>query len=401
MLADEDVRALLNQAPVPPTRLGVDGLLHAGRRKVRQRRLTAAGGVAALVVAVVAVLVGPAGLARHDGNAPLPPAVTPSPDNASPPATKPGECRYSELAVPPGGHLTLSAVSPNGRYVGGSGYLPVGQRPVLWTDGIPQVLGDEFGSVMEVNSAGVVLVDDELSNFAQSLRVYNSSGSYQLTGPAGTTWTQFIDPVMNERGDIVAVGADNHGGTRTLLWPAGAHTGQVLPLPKDAEVKGIADDGTLIGTLSDRWAYRWDAKGHGTRLSEPAGWYRARAYAVQGDWVLGELVRYATPPTAPLPADKPDVVPVLWNLRTGQFVELPQITMGVAVTASGLVLGFRDDQQLPGTDAPVLVQGSTVRQLPLAGKELDGIGMSGSGLVIANTRIPGTKGDPQLSTWQC
>lgn len=101
----EDIKGLLGKAfgPEPPLTVDRDAIVRRGRRQVRLRRLTASGGVAA---AVVAVVLGAALLSNQpsdDGDltAGVPASTTPAPTSTTP----------SDLA-PAGPELPLTTTAP-------------------------------------------------------------------------------------------------------------------------------------------------------------------------------------------------------------------------------------------------------------------------------------------------
>lgn len=144
---------------------------------------------------------------------------------------------------------------------------------------------------------------------------------------------------------------------------AGSTTPTRLPLPAGAGVRDIADDGTLIGTVYDNGvgvaAYTWDQQGNGRKLETPAG-RTTGATAAAGDWIAG--------------GQWPDMIPVLWNRRTGKLVKVGATAKpgkegpgpAEAVNASGLVVTrgsvYRGGRQLT-LEAP---RGQTARATTVA-----------------------------------
>jgi hypothetical protein len=397
VLADEEIRGLLRQAQVPPTQLAIAGLLHAGRRRVRQRRLGALGGVAVLAVAVVAILLGPGALAGRQGAAPVPPAVSASPD----PAPSDGACPMTDLAVPDGAHgAEATAISANGRYIAGMATMPDGQRPIMWTDGVPRVLSPDFGLVGVVNSAGTAVMQVQVSATVEGLRVSTAGGSYLLAGPAGTHWVQFVDPLLNDRGDIVAVGVDDHSGTAVLSWPGGAVTGHVVALPGDARVNGIGEDGTLVGFRGDRTPWVWDSTGHGRQLPIPAGWARAELHSIRAGQVVGALIRDKAPSTGASLPGKPAVVGAVWSLSGGEPTQLPELSDTGSINAAGRVTGPTQGLQRDW----VVLSGHDIRRLAMP----TGWSIRGTSAISDNGRLAGEiqmkqNGQPvnRAVTWQC
>ena len=86
-----------------------------------------------------------------------------------------------------------------------------------------------------------------------------------------------------------------------FYWPAGTDVARKIPLPADAGVFGITDDGTVVGGVYHdgvgEAGYTWDLAGHGTKLATPAGTATV-GYAINGDWVAGgvwPISRLASP----------------------------------------------------------------------------------------------------------
>jgi hypothetical protein len=113
---------------------------------------------------------------------------------------------------------------------------------------------------------------------------------------------------------VTVAPAGNSGGEGSivLFWPAGQSVAKKLPLPAGANVMAILDDGTLVGALYKNGeaiaAYTWDQQGRGHKLATPQGQTGA-AYAARGDWATGGFW--------------PAMSTARWNLRTGEFIELP------------------------------------------------------------------------------
>jgi hypothetical protein len=342
---EEQLRNRLEAVDVPPSRLDMDVLVRAGRRRAFRRRSAQAAGGMALVTGVLLAV--PSILT----NTGLPPAVQAGPGavatSTPAPAGTPERCRMTELPVPSGmTEVTATAVDPTGRYV--IGHEIVGQdfRPVLWTDGRPKALPMPTKSVelSAVNASGVVV---GLAGGPRQEYVFRyENGTYTRLRPPAGSWHVYPTPAINAAGDII-INAEPSGniegkGSIILLWKAGAKTAVRLPAPTEANAHDITDDGTIVGATykngTARTPYAWDQQGNGRKLQVPAGQTGA-IYAAAGDWATGGLW--------------PAMVPALWNLRTGEVTKLAEAAgpqqeqgaatrkgqgPGTAVNASGWVV---------------------------------------------------------------
>ncbi|MEU8006351.1 hypothetical protein AB0B66_34780 [Catellatospora sp. NPDC049111] len=344
MYEEEEFRALLNATDVPPTGVDVARVLHVGRRRTRHRRLAGVGGtlaVALTVLGVAPLALGPTGQPgpATSVTASASASVAPSPSPAGPPV-----CTVTALAMPPEyqtwktlpnfRRVEVSTADPTGRYIGG--HAVVGQNfiPILWTDGKPKVLPIDptSASIDAINEHGVV-VGMSGGSASRAYRYQNGKVT-MLRAPVGKTWL-FPHPFINAAGDMVINAKpqnayDDDSRTVVAMWRAGTTNPVILPLPKHAGVRGITDDGRIIGGVgengSGRDAYVWDQKGNGRKLTGPAG-TTTNATAARGDWVTGGAWREGQKgPTV-----------MLWNLRTGEATELTR-DLGTGVNASGWVV---------------------------------------------------------------
>jgi hypothetical protein len=347
MSLEDNLRYRLEAVETPPSRVDVEMLVVAGRRRAFRRRSAEAAAGVALVAAVLLAVPWVLSAAKADPVTPplggsgaptIPPAVTPS-STAAPaltvPADRPLRCAMEKLPVPSGRKAVVaSAVDRTGTYIVGNDVVGQNYRAVLWTDGRPQALPVEGESVeaTAVNSSGVVvgLVSEGAEKYVFR---YHEGTFTKLATPPGD-WHVYPDPAVNAAGDIVinAEPSGNSGGEGSivLLWKAGAATATEVPLPTGADVLGIGDDGTLVGAMYTDGAaddaYVWDQRGNERKLKRPAGATTAAAYAVAGDWATGGVWRDS------------DVTAALWNIRTGAVTELRTTEVGQAVNASGWVI---------------------------------------------------------------
>ncbi|KKK05534.1 hypothetical protein [Micromonospora sp. HK10] len=406
MNEEQELRARLEAVDVPPSRLEVEALVRAGRRRVfRHRSFQGAGGVAlatAVLLAAPSILTGAGGAQPAAGPADpsaatgpaAGPATRPAPTGPATPGgagrapTAPGTgCPVTELPVPPGmTDVAVSAVDPTGRYVVGNSTVGQNFRPLLWTDGQPKALPVTAASVQAtaVNPAGVVvgLVQDGPVEYVFR---YENGRYTRLRTPAGN-WHVYPSPAINEAGDIVinAEPSGNSGGEGSivLLWPAGSTAAQKLPLPPGANAYAVTDDGTIVGAMyrdgAAVAAYAWDQRGKGRKLMVPAG-AKAAAYAARGGWATGGLW--------------PSQTAARWDLRTGRVDELKTAGPGDAVNAAGWVVAHGS---LVSADGPVGLD------VP-SGQRAVAVAVSDTGLVVGQARSDDDAGWRNLGprAWRC
>ncbi|MBL7260475.1 hypothetical protein [Paractinoplanes lichenicola] len=381
---EQQLREGLEAIAAPPSRLEAETLLEAGRRRVfRRRGWQAAGGVA---LATTGVVVAVPMVMRE----PAPPAVitVASPPSSSAPAVQRG-CTATALKLPPGAKdASADGVDPTGRYI--FGHDSVGQdfRPILWTDGVPKRLPQQEKSVQltTVNSRGVVAGLATEGNKEYVFRYENGRYTRMKTPPG--RWHVYPWPLMNTAGDIVinAEPEGNSGGkdSISLFWAAGTSTAVKLPLPTEANVYDITDDGTIVGgTYLDgvgQYAYAWDRTGKGRKLAVPAG-AKTLAYAAEGDWATGGIWR-----------GKDAAKAALWNLKTGAVTELDGEGPGDSVNGDSWVV----------TTQQVFRNGKPLGLAAPNGQEVFPRGVSNTGLVVGHSRVPNTNGGPSTPRiWQC
>jgi len=354
MNLEDNLRDRLESASTPPSRVDVEMLVIAGRRRAFRRRAAETAGGVALVTAVLLAVPWVLNTANKDPVAPLvagagksespTPAVSGTPLAPAAPASAPttplsrsGDCVMEKLAVPEGtGDVSAAAVDPTGRFIVGNGSVGQDFRGVLWSDGKPHALplAGESVQATDVNSSGVVvgLVSEGAESYAFR---YQDGRLTRLRTPKGD-WHVYPEPAINASGDIVlnAEPRGNTGGRDSivLLWKAGGTTATRLPLPAGANASDIGDDGTLVGAMyvdgSAVDAYSWDQKGEGRKLERPDGAEGAAAYAVSGEWATGGVWTGGNGRAA------------VWSLRTGALA-YPKLTeVGAAVNSAGLAVGL-------------------------------------------------------------
>lgn len=411
------VRNWLEAVEAPPPRLDLDEIVQIGRTQVRRRRQLAAGGSAAVALAVAAAV--PVALRAWPAGDPYVAADRyPTLD-----------CTITELSLPDGDidldHVEVAAMDPTGQYVvgnqsngdvqyAGPGLIErVEGAVILWDNGEPAELTELRGAAqaVDVNSSGVVVGigwDDLDGGW-----VYRDGDLAELPEPPGFSVNRVRG--LNEVGDVVGMVVPE--GSRdeefvnesVAVWPAADRDQPRIlhePSGKDvAEVAGITDTGAVVGWLhgepgvpSRFLPYAWEPDGTGHYLPLPDGAVGGQVHDVAGEWAAGsadvlvpqESVREPSPasPTAEPVSPSPGAVdpspnadgqvlvtlPARWNLRTGTAEvldtgvppEAGSATSANAVAANGdLVVGLSDAPRvlrdgewysLPGSDdTPALV----------------------------------------------
>ncbi|GAB4046238.1 hypothetical protein [Catellatospora paridis] len=341
MFEENEFRALLNDADVPPTGVDVGRVLHAGRRRARHRSLAGVGGTLAVMLAVAGVVpltLGPTG----GGQSETDPTASGAAATAGPSAG-PRTCTVTALAMPAEyqawqnqpkfQRVEVNTADPTGRYIGGHAVIGQNLIPILWTDGVPQVLPIDptTASIDAINEHGVVV---GMASAAPRPYRYDHGTVTKLLPPPHKLFL-YPQPYLNAAGDITMnakpkAGYDDEAGTVVVWWRAGTRVPVVLPLSENARAQGIGDDGRIVGgTVGDAGAldaYLWDPRGDGRKLAGPAG-TRTNAHAARGEWATGGAWRSGQ--------QGPTVM--LWNLRTGEARELAA-GLGVGVNSSGWVV---------------------------------------------------------------
>jgi hypothetical protein len=342
-MMEQELRERLGTVPVPPTRLQVDGLVAAGRRRVRRRRVLQAGCGAALVTGLLA------------GAPMLVSGRTPQ-QVAAPPATV--RCAVAELPLPAGvQRVAVSAVDPGGRYVVASSIEENGEsRSVLWTDGNPKILPRY---AVAVNASGTVLAVGGDEKRWNSVVRYAGGVPTELRLPAGG-WIVQPYPALNARGDVLATIFPPVGGageTQVLLWPAGSDQATRVSLPAGAESVGLADDGTVVGTVHASTTFAWDRRGLAARPELPAE-QSIWVSSVRGGQATGNL--------------RPSGHVARWDLRTGEVTRMPFTGLARAANARGWVV----------VDGAIRSADATVELPTIDGAVSEAVDVADNGVVV-------------------
>ncbi|SCG59350.1 hypothetical protein [Micromonospora inositola] len=398
MNEEQELRDRLAAVDVPPSRIEMDALVRAGRRRAfRRRSVQATGGVAlatAMLLAVPSILT--TAEAQPTGRTDAGPASASEEATAS--AGPAAPCRMTELPVPSGMKgATAVAVDPTGRYVVGNSLVGQDFRPILWTDGQPQALPVPGKSVQvtAANASGVVvgLVEDTKQEYVFR---YENGAYTRLRTPPGS-WHPYPTPAINAAGDVIinVEPRGNSGGKDSivLLWKAGSTSAVKLPLPAGANAYDITDDGTIVGAMYKDGvataAYAWDRRGNGRKLELPSGETGA-AYAAQGEWATGG--RWPSRSTA------------LWNIRTGEVTDLG--TQGAEATTSG-TQGPGEAVNASGwvvAHGSVLLRDGVAVELAVpSGQTSRAAGVSDSGVVVGQAVTDGGNDNQNLGprVWRC
>lgn len=323
---EQELRERFATAEVPPSRLGVDSVLRAGRRRVARRR---SGQAAVGVALAVTVLVGvPSVLTRNRAQPPEKPVLPVAP-------ATPVACQASKLPAPAGVvGVTVEGVDPTGRYVVGNGTVGQDFRPIRWADGKAEAMpvgGSASRQATAVNAEGVVvgLISD--GKTSEVFR-YENGGYTALQLPEGDMHP-FPEPAINAGGDVVInVKPKGGGDSYAVVWESGSPSSTRLPLPEGAQVHDITDDGTVVGAMYEDGqavaGYAWDQQGNGRKLEVPDG-QTAAAYAAQDDVAVGGLW--------------PDEAATRWDIRTGRLitrvVDREALGPATATNADGWIVG--------------------------------------------------------------
>jgi hypothetical protein len=414
--AGRALRAGLDRVDTPGSRIEVERIVRAGRRSERRSRLVSAVG-AVLVVAVgvpMAVL-----LVRDTGS-----TGTDDPWRAAEVhvgAAKPASCTMTELTRPAPA-TTLDVADPTGTVLFGSS----GNHLVRWRDGSSKIVAtEESGPVLPtaVNRAGVVV------------GVYRGRTITATPPPLGWVLRDgvmsplavpkdvqgAVPHAINEAGDIVGmVSPGTAPGALTgavVIWPAGSPWSPYVLQPDrpTAEPVAITGDGTVVANVTgqpDEPARAVVRGPDGIRrdLATPAGWSMAVAVGIQGDIVYGTVVRW---PTRNLPStgsdtviltDRPEVMPVRWNLRTGATQVYRTDGSLAAVSRTGWLLVRRTAPGPPPSKRTLVVvsPGGEARELPAPAPDADahGVWISDDGRTVHGQVTVGTD-DSRPMTWTC
>ncbi|GAA4735718.1 hypothetical protein [Phytohabitans rumicis] len=348
------MRDLMSTVDPPPTRIDLSELVRNGRRAARRRTRSAVAvvGVFAVLLAAFAAVTG---LGATRGGDTGPPAVRPAPG-----------CTVERLALPDGTRYgSVSAASPDGRYLAGFAAGDGTATPVRWEGPRPQpIRGIRAGIATGVNDSGVVVGRTLGADGRQTAWAYAGDTVAELPIPAGFDGAAAYS--INKAGHVAGV-LFGGGRTAAAVWYGATADARVVVLAAKGEAMafGIADSGVVVGARNGGGPYRWDADGRGGPLAQPPGTAGGEALGVRGDWAYGQLDDADRPAPDLLggvlrPAERR--IAVRWNLRTGEATAVAAGRTG-AISAGGLLVVNQSD----GT-ATLVAPDGTRRTLPhLAG----------------------------------
>jgi uncharacterized membrane protein len=359
MTEEEILREFGAQTP-PPSSLDVDGVLRAGRSKLRTRRW----GVTAAAAVAVAVAVGGTSVALRPASGPTERVASPGPAKASstPSATQraaPDHAACTVSALPNSTGVMVDGMSPSGRYIAG---VNDNGRIVLWNNGVAQTLPVPPGSQAKiggVNSAGV-LVGSVDRNGRREGFVYQN-GQYRTLGrPSDAKNVYSWD--INDRGEIVGEAeyptSDplDVGPVKALRWRL-ADTSKVDILPsaavKWASPLDIGEDGTVAGSLDDGGApHLWRPDGSVATPPGLNGATKGKVFRITGDWAFGW--------SGTTTSKSGEVIWVRWNI-TRATVEAVGEMLPSAVGADGTLVGTLG---VPGNEGAAFWRDGKISLLP-------------------------------------
>jgi hypothetical protein len=411
MTDEQDIRGLMQAAEIPPPSVDIAGVVDRGRRTVARRRTTGIAGAAGLalvlVTATVAVLEARSAAGRGPGTGPLagtrtvtiptatapagqpsttPPTVDPSGSRPAQSAPPPLICAPTALQVPGGyADVTADVIDPSGHYVGGHATVGENFVPILWTDGVPELLPIDAESVeiSAVNAQGIAVGTIESNNYQdQQIFRYHAGVVTVLTSPVPETWNLYPVPHVNAAGTIVvnAEPPGETGGTGSIVieWAPGATTGRTLSIPEVDDVLAIGDDvlagGSYPGGIGQD-PLVWDLDGGNVRtLSAPQG-TAALVYGVAGHFAVGGVW-----------GPNGDPLAALWDLNTGEYTHVPLTGPLTSVNANGWTLNR--DQVYAGGPVATLAPLPGTHASGVGGMSIADDGTVAGGIEVKNHSIP-------------
>ncbi|MFG2045295.1 hypothetical protein [Dactylosporangium sp. NPDC048998] len=278
----------------PGTGLTAEGLVRAGRRRVRRRRTARAAAAAALVLVVTVGVAAVAELRprpQPPGPQPAPTATRPVPPAPTPSAT-PG-CQVYLLAMPDGVKVDPVVVDATGHWAAG---LRADRRGVvIWHDGVvSSVVQDvDVTNLAGISAAGVAAGSGPAGDGRSRAMTFQDDHATALPLPAGAPAGAATSGYgVNAGGDVVGTYDDPRAGTRrAVLW---RHDDPVhprvlaTPAGRNAAAFAISPDGTVGGMLGDfadgHRPYLWRPDGTGTELPRPAGKADGLVDGLAGEW---------------------------------------------------------------------------------------------------------------------
>ncbi|WP_432968559.1 hypothetical protein [Dactylosporangium sp. CA-233914] len=283
----------LRDDDAPGTRLSAEGLVLAGRRRVRRRRNAIVGTAFALVLVLTA------GVAAVAGTRPAArPAI---PDPPVPTASPTAACTVDLLPVPDGRELLAPVVDPTGHWA--AARLSDRNGAVIWHDGVIDAVYTDIDIIAlhGISAKGAAVATATVDG---RLRAITLRRDYKvvLTLPQGAS-AQSVTYGMgiNAGGDVVGYYDPADGNRRPILWRFKEPLAPVLlatPGNQEGGALSIADDGRVGGFLgaidNSPKPYLWGADGTGRQLPLADRQADGTVGAIAGSWAadLGNSVRW-------------------------------------------------------------------------------------------------------------
>ncbi|WP_238013400.1 hypothetical protein KZZ52_23765 [Dactylosporangium sp. AC04546] len=363
------VATLLRAAAVPGPRVDIARAIRDGRRRRRRRQTAVAATTAGLAVGVTALGVPWLGADRAVDR--VAPPLASAPVSVAAPAAL--SCAAERLPMPIDGPVAVAlSVDPTGRHVLGEiGGGEENNHVVLWSAGSATVLPAAARHPGGVNAAGMVVGTDG----AGAGWLWRGGGLVAVTTPAG--YDRVLLYAINGRGEIAGTAWGPGERHRAVVWTAEHPDQYQFAAPEGSSATGITDDGTVFGELGAR-PYRWP----GGPLALPAGVTTGTVEAVRGQWAIGTV-----------PGEQHMILPVRWNLATGEVSRLP-FGSADAVTRAGEVLAT------DGAPALLSADGS-VRRLPglPSGGTYQATGLSDDARTVVGSVFEQSRYSPIV--WRC
>jgi hypothetical protein len=395
MIDENELRALLDAADIPPSTVVPSVVVEQGRRRVVRRRAASAAGGFALTATLVAAVGVPMMVGRHHTNVTTThPAIgapaTPSPVTpTAPPATV-----CTPTALKTGSDIpklvNINVIDPSGRFIVGFQSSDTVYKSVLYTDGVPKVLHlpGRMASVDAINASGMFAGITTIGADGNEKVYRYTNGTYTiLKVPMGGTWHPY-EVGMNASGAIVAQeepsGNSGGEGAVNLLWRPGSDMAIKLPMPKGSGLTGIADNGDIVGggpghadgTVGD--ATVWDPNGrNGHKLASapgdsPIADEATGLYAAGGTYVQNSDVNWNGA--------------AVWNVVTGEET---------VYSPDGPILSVNGSGDAIDAAGNVFLNGAKPTLQPLKpDQEIH------AGLIANNGIIAGMSGDTNV-VWHC
>ncbi|WP_433062506.1 hypothetical protein [Dactylosporangium sp. CS-033363] len=329
----------------PGTALTAEGLVRAGRARVRRRRQAVAGLAAVLVLVLTVGTAAVAGLQQppHPADRGRP---YPGPMSGLPPA--PAACDVQMLPLPSGVEGTgPPVIDSTGHWA--AGLMDDHTGVVIWRDGVVfGVDGDEQVQYLHaVNSSGTAVGSANVAGRAAAVTFTDRMNVLPL--PAGMPVTTSLwGTGINGAGTVVGYTTASSNVSKPVLWRDGKAELLAVPGGGSGAANWISDDGWvggLVGQVYDAYRpYVWRPDGTGFELPLPAGVGKGMVNAIAGEWAVdfdNHLRWRLTTPGTPLPQP--------FGVADGIYVRALAAdgTVTLSGSKSASLWGFGDPVDLP------------------------------------------------------